>query len=90
MKTVIDIQVIRRLHELEGWSERRIARELHLGRRTVHKYLNRDEDTVEPTYTRQKPVTAVKMDVYQEVVDKWLTGDSLGRRREEGGQPFRS
>ena len=76
MKTVVDIQVIRRLHELEGWSERRIARELNLGRRTVHKYLSREESTEEPVYKRKQPTIAVKMGVYQAKVDKWLTEDA--------------
>jgi transposase len=76
VKTVVDIQVIRRLYELEGWSERRIARELHLSRRTVHKYLNREEETEEPAYKRKGPPLAVKMGVYQETVDEWLVEDA--------------
>ena len=76
MKTMVDVQVIRRLYELEGWSERRIARELHLGRRTIHKYLNRVESTEEPIYKQQKPAAAVKMGVFQAKVDEWLTQDA--------------
>lgn len=82
MKTVVDIQVIRRLYELEGWSERRIARELNLGRRTVHKYLNREASTEEPVYMRKHPAIAVKMGVYQAKVDQWLTGDAAAPEKQ--------
>lgn len=70
-----DIQVIRHLHLREGWSERRIATELHIGRRTVHKFLGRDESTEQPVYTRRKPVAAAKMGTFQAVVDQWLVAD---------------
>ena len=83
MKTVIDIQVIRRLHELEGWSERRIAREMHLGRRTVRKYLSREESTEEPVYMRRKAPAAVKMGVYQAKVDEWLTADAKAPEKQK-------
>ena len=83
MKTVIDIQIIRRLHEVEGWSERRIARELRLGRRTVHKYLSREESTEEPVYRRRKAPVAVKMGVYQGKVDEWLTADAKAPEKQQ-------
>ena len=38
-----DIEVIRRLHEVKGWSIRKIAKELRHSRRTVEKYLGRDQ-----------------------------------------------
>ena len=70
-----DIQVIRSLHLREGWSERRIAEEFHLGRRTVHKYLSRADGTEPPTYQRAKPAAAPKMGPYQGLVDQWLRAD---------------
>ena len=82
LKTVADIQVIRHLHLREGWSERRIAKELHLGRRTVHKYLCRDESTEQPVYTRHKPAAAPTMGAFQEIVDHWLLGDREAPRKQ--------
>ncbi len=39
MIKVVDKDIIRRLHLVQGWSERRIARELGFARETVRKYL---------------------------------------------------
>jgi transposase len=82
LKTVADIQVIRHLHLREGWSERRIAKELHIGRRTVHKYLSRDESTEHPAYSRHKPPAAPTMGAFQEIVDHWLDGDREAPRKQ--------
>lgn len=43
---VDDIYFIRHLHISEGWSVRKIARTFHRSRKTIRKYLNRD-DTME-------------------------------------------
>lgn len=77
-----DIQVIRHLHLREGWSERRIAKEFHLGRRTVHRYLNRDESTDRPVYTRQKEPAAPTMGTFQNVIDQWLSDDREAPRKQ--------
>ncbi len=82
LKTVADIQVIRHLHLREGWSERRIAKEFHLGRRTVHRYLGRDESTQCPVYTRHKPVVAPTMGTFQGIIDRWLLGDRGAPRKQ--------
>ena len=46
MIKVVDKDIIRRLHLVQGWSERRIARELGFARETVRKYLREERDTV--------------------------------------------
>lgn len=70
-----DIEFMRRLHLVEGWSVRRIATEFHIGRNTVRKYLGRDESTKAPVYTRARPVICPKMDSYRDLVDRWLIAD---------------
>ena len=54
MIKVVDKDIIRRLHLVQGWSERRIARELGFARETVRKYLREESDTV-PRYRLTKP-----------------------------------
>lgn len=54
MISVVDKEIIRRLHYVQGKSIRWIARELKMSRKTIRKAL---KDALLPTYnlTRQKP-----------------------------------
>lgn len=61
MITVVDKDIIPRLHLVQGWSERRIARELGFARDTVRKYLREDSDTA-PRYRLTKPRAKPVMD----------------------------
>lgn len=42
MIKVVDKEMIRRLHKVQGWLEKRIAREFGFARTTVRKYLRED------------------------------------------------
>src|SRR5579875_636626 len=75
MRTVAQIQHIRYLHDVEGWSIRRIAREFHVSRKTIRLCLDRTQSTEEPKYRRTKPAPAPKMGPYKAVVDAWLVAD---------------
>ncbi len=75
-----DIDFIRRLHFQEGWPVRRIAREFHVGRNTITKYLDRTTPLIEPAYVRTSPPRAMKMDRYRERIDAWLTEDLTAPR----------
>lgn len=75
-----DVEFIRRLHFQEGWPVRRIAREFHIGRHTVDKYLDRTTPLIKPTYVRTAPPRAMKMDRYRELIDGWLTEDLTAPR----------
>jgi len=80
---VADVHVIRHLHFREGWSERKIADELRMSRKTVHKYLSREEEeTTTPSYRRKQRVRAPKMDVFEGIVDQWLQADQKVRRKQ--------
>ena len=73
MLGVVDKEVIRRLHHRQGWSERRIARELGHDRATIHKYLQ--EGSEPPRYRltqpRPKPVLAPVLPI----LERWLAED---------------
>ena len=53
----------------EHWSARKIARHLHIGRRTLAKYL---ETPAPPTAPRQR---ASKLDPFKPTIAEWLTQD---------------
>ena len=69
MLTADQINAIHRLHWAEHWSARKIARHLHIGRRTLAKYL---ETPAPRTATRQR---ASKLDPFKPTIAEWLTQD---------------
>lgn len=79
MYGVVDREYIRKQHFREGWSIRKIARQLGMCRKTVRRLL---EDSQVPTYTlkgpRPRPVTGP----YQEVIRTWLTEDLQAPRKQ--------
>jgi transposase len=75
LRTVAQIQTIRYLHDVEGWSIRRIARELHVSPKTIRRSLDRSVSTEEPRYTRTAPIFSPKMGPYGGVIDAWLEAD---------------
>ena len=81
MIQVPDIHFIRQLHEREGWSVRRIAREFHFSRKTITKYLDRTDSTTVPAYVRQQPTAAPQMDPYRDVMIQWLQDDREAPRK---------
>lgn len=68
----IDQRTIFEIHRLNdlSWSERKIARHLHIGRTTVKKYLNTPDQA---PATRNKK--ASKLDAYRELIDQFLEQD---------------
>ena len=73
MLGVVDKEVIRRLHHRQGWSERRIARELGHDRATVHKYLQEGNDP--PRYRLAKPRRKPVLDPVLPIIAQWLADD---------------
>jgi len=69
MLTTEQINDIHRLHWAEHWSVRKIARHLHIGRRTLAKYLETPAPTATP---RQR---ASKLDPFKPAIDEWLAQD---------------
>ena len=70
---------VRRAVRVEGRSQREVAREYGLARKTVRKMLEYSEP---PGYQRQKPVRRPKLDPWQGVIDAILEDDKQRRRKQ--------
>jgi transposase len=70
MLTNEQINAIHRLHLVEKWTVRQIAKHLHIGRRTVSKYL------LQPAQTQSRPDRASKVDRFKPAIEEWLEQDS--------------
>src|SRR5438552_7233587 len=70
MLTNEQINTIHRLRFVEKWTVRQIARHLHIGRRTIAKYL------VGPAQSRPHPQRASKLDPFKPPIQQWLDQDS--------------
>ena len=72
MLNVVDIEYIRRKHYIEGWSIRKISRQLEVSRPTIRKAL----ESAEPwDYTLTRPKPCPVMDPYRDVIVSWLELD---------------
>jgi len=69
---MLDKRTIFEIHRLrnEGWTQRRIARELQLNRKTVRKYLHHPEQT----FAQRKPKSS-KLAPYRDLIDQFLEQD---------------
>lgn len=70
---MVDVEYIRKKHFIEGWSIRKVSRQLNLARQTVRKALGSAEP---PRYHLSKPRPAPIMDPYGEVIRTWLAQDA--------------
>lgn len=69
MLTADQINAIHLLHWAEHWSARKIARHLHIGRRTLAKYL---DTPAPPSVSRRR---ASKLDAFKLTIAEWLAQD---------------
>jgi transposase len=69
---MVDVEFIRKKHFLDGWSVRRIGRQLHLARQTVRKALASAEP---PRYRQSKARGCPVMDPWRGVIEAWLAQD---------------
>ena len=69
MLTAEQINSIHRLHWAEHWSVRKIARHLHLARRTISQYL------VTPERSAARRQRASKLDPFKSTIAEWLEQD---------------
>lgn len=72
MLGMVDIEYIRKKHVIEGWSIRKISRNLNVARQTVRKAL---QSTEIPKYNLMKEKSCPVMDPYKEIVKEWLEND---------------
>ena len=79
MKSVDTIARVRRAFHVQGWSLKRISRELHLSRNTIRKILRSDETSFSYERERQpKP----KIGPWQDQLDALLNGNHGKPERE--------
>jgi hypothetical protein len=69
---MVDVEFIRKKHLVEGWSVRRISRQLDLARQTVRKAMANPEP---PRYHLSRPRPCPIMGPYAEVIRGWLVQD---------------
>jgi len=69
---VVDIEYIRKKHFVEGWSIRKISRQLKYARQTVRKALASSQI---PKYNLQIPRPSPVMDPYRDIITTWLKND---------------
>jgi transcriptional regulator with XRE-family HTH domain len=80
MKSVDTIARVRRAFHVQGWSLKRICRELHVSRNTVRKILRSDETSFSYERERQpKP----KIGPWQDQLDGFLNGNRGKAAREQ-------
>ena len=72
MLEVVDIEYIRKKHFAEGWSIRKISRQLKYARQTVRKAL---ASAQVPSYNLQIPRPSPVMDTYRDIITTWLKND---------------
>jgi transposase len=69
MLTPEQINTIHRLHRSEHWSVRKIARHVHLARRTISQYL------ATPARSAARRQRASKLDPFKSTIGEWLEQD---------------
>ncbi|HEY8488265.1 MAG TPA: IS21 family transposase, partial [Thermaerobacter sp.] len=76
---MVDIEFIRKRHFVDGWSIRKISRQLGLARQTVRKALASAEP---PRYRLKSPRPSPVLDPYRDVILTWLEQDATAPRKQ--------
>jgi len=76
---MVDIEYIRKLYYVEGWSIRKIHRNLGYARQTIRKVLASSQ---QPRYEMKKQRPSPTMDPYREVILKWLEADKKAPKKQ--------
>jgi transposase len=70
---MVDVEYIKKRHALDGWSIRKIARQLELSRQTVRKAIAAAAEP--PRYHLRQPRPAPVIGPYLGLIESWLTAD---------------
>jgi len=70
---MVDYEFIRKKHYVEGWSIRKISKQLELSRQTIRKAIS---STEMPTYRLRKGRPASVFGPVQQIVETWLAEDA--------------
>jgi transposase len=76
---MVDIEYIRKKHFIEGWSIRKISRNLQLSRQSVRKALKSSEI---PKYNLSKAKKCPVLDPYKDIIRELLEQDELAPRKQ--------
>ena len=79
MLEMVDIEYIRKKHFIEGWSIRKISRNLVVARQTVRKALESSEI---PKYILSKAKPSPVLDSYKEIILEWLKQDETAPKKQ--------
>lgn len=79
MLGMVDIEYIRKKHFNEGWSIRKISRNLGVARQTVRKALRSSEI---PKYTLTKEKPSPVLDPYKAIIAEWLEQDKIAPKKQ--------
>jgi len=76
---MVDIEFIRKRHFVDGWSIRKISRQLGLARQTVRKALASSDP---PRYRLKAPRPSPVLDPYRDIILTWLAQDATAPRKQ--------
>lgn len=76
---MVDIEFIRKKHFVDGWSVRRISRQLRVARQTVRKALHGTEP---PRYQREHALPRPVVGPFEPTIERWLEGDREAPRKQ--------
>jgi len=79
MLKMVDIEFIRKKHFVEGWSIRKISRQLCISRQAVRKAISSADP---PRYHLTKARPCPVMDPFREVILTWLAEDEKARPKQ--------
>lgn len=76
---MVDIEYIIKKHFIEGWSIRKISRNLVVSRQTVRKALKSSEI---PRYTLTKAKSCPVLEPYKAIIEEWLEQDKTAPKKQ--------
>jgi transposase len=77
---MVDIEYIRKKHFIEGWSIRKISRNLQISRQSVRKALKSSEI---PQYNLSKAKPCPVLDPYKDLIREWLEQDKSAPKKQQ-------
>lgn len=77
---MVDVEYIRKLHHVNGLSQREIAQRLRLSRNTVAKYLQVTDVVPRYKLTQERPRPAI--DPFRAIIDQWLSQDEAAPQKQ--------
>jgi transposase len=77
---MVDVEFIKKKHANEGWSIRKVARQLEVSRQTVRKVLAAPAEP--PSYRQNLPRAQPVVGPYLGIIERWLAADETAPRKQ--------